>query len=128
MQTTNKGRLFGISLSAFMLILALVLASAGAIAVYYLDLSIPSIFSANQPEMSTSIQPSNLSVSISVPQVSVQPAILVENKEWARHYPTRQVPFQKNTLVENKKWARHYPTKQVPFQTHILVENKEWSR
>ena len=127
MQTTNKGRLFGISLFALVLIIVLVLTSA-ALAVYYLDLSLPSIFNGNQPKATTSIQLSDPSTSISTRQVSVQPNVLVENKEWARHYPIKQVPFQTNVLVENKEWARHYPIKQVPFQTNVLVENKEWSR
>jgi len=127
MQTTNKRRPFGISLYAFVLILLLILTSV-VIAGYYLDLSIPSIFSANQQKTITSVQPSNHSASIAAQQVSVQPHTLVGNKEWVRHYPTKQVSFQTNVLVENKKWARHYPTKQVPFQTNVLVENKEWSR
>ena len=127
MQTTNKGPLFGISLYALVLILVLVLTSV-ALAGYYLDLSLPSIFSGNQPNTITSIQPSNPSSSISAQQVLVQPNVLVENREWARHYPIKHVSFQTNVLVENKEWARHYPIKQVPFQTNVLVENKEWSR
>jgi hypothetical protein len=128
MQITNKGRPFGIPLYAFVLILVLVLTSAGVIAGYYLDLSIPSIFSGNQPKTTTSIQSSDPSAPISAQPVSVQPNILVENREWARHNFAQSDSFQTNVLVENKEWARHYHTKQVPFQTNILVENKEWSR
>ena len=127
MQTTNKGRPFGISLYALVLILVLVLTSV-AIAGYFLDLSFPSIFGGIQAKTTTSIQPSNTSASISVQRVSVQPNVLVENREWARHNFAQSVAFQTNVLVENKEWARHYPIKQVPFQTNVLVENKEWSR
>lgn len=128
MQITNKGRLFGIPLYALVLILLLVLTSAGVIAGNFLDLSIASIFGMNQPETATSIQSSIPSASISAPQVSDQPNVLVENKEWTHQNFAQSVSFQANILVENKEWAPHYPAKQIPFQSDILVENKEWSQ
>lgn len=128
MQTTDKKSPFGIPLYAFVIILVLVLASAGAIAGRYLDLNLSTIFSGNQPKTTTSIQPNNSSVSISAQQVSVQPHILVENRAWARHGFAQPAPFQANVLVENKEWARHDSAQQISVQPNILVENKEWSR
>jgi hypothetical protein len=150
MQTTNRKHPFGMPLYAFVLILVLVLTSAGVIAGHYLDLNVPSIFSGNQPKTTTSRQPSNPSVlpsvqqvpfesnnllehkewaqNNSIQQVSARPNILVENRDWSRHSSVQPASFKTNALVENKEWARHAYTQQSPFQTNILVENREWGR
>ena len=127
MQTTDKRRPFGIPLYVFVLILVLALAFVGAIAGYYLDLSMPSIFSGNQSNAATSIQTDSVSNPTFAQQVPFQSDILVENRAWSRH-AAQQVPFQTGVLVENRAWSRQPSARQVPFQTSHLVENRDWSR